>query len=79
MVSPDSRDTACPLDDDVSLREALKSLFRPVGLGVEVFGGAAAFLRFKLPDAPACLVLDVRVPGLNGRAGAGNLISGISA
>jgi FixJ family two-component response regulator len=54
------------VDDDASLREALKSLLRSVGLTAEVFGGAAEFLRFKLPDAPACLVLDIRLPGLNG-------------
>ncbi len=54
------------VDDDASLREALKSLLRSVGLRVEVFGSGADFLKIKLPDAAACLVLDVRLPGLSG-------------
>ncbi len=54
------------IDDDESVREALGSLFRSVGLKVELFGSAPDFLRSKLPDAPRCLVLDVRLPGLSG-------------
>jgi FixJ family two-component response regulator len=54
------------VDDDASIREALDSLFRSVGLQAEVFGSAADFLKHKLPDAPACLVLDIRLPGLSG-------------
>ena len=54
------------VDDDASLRDALKSLFRSVGLLVEVFGSAPEFLQSKLPDVPSCLVLDVRLPGLSG-------------
>jgi FixJ family two-component response regulator len=54
------------IDDDESIREALKSLLRSVGLRVELFGAATEFLRSKLPDAPSCLVLDVRLPGLSG-------------
>ncbi len=54
------------IDDDESIREALKSLFRSVGLRVELFGAAAEFLKSKLPDTPSCLVLDVRLPGLSG-------------
>jgi FixJ family two-component response regulator len=54
------------IDDDVSLREALSSLFRSVGLGVKDFGSAPEFLRVKLPDVPSCIVLDVRMPGLSG-------------
>jgi FixJ family two-component response regulator len=54
------------VDDDASLRNALKSLFRSVGLRVEVFGSAPEFLQSKLPDLPSCLVLDVRLPGLSG-------------
>jgi FixJ family two-component response regulator len=40
------------VDDDASLRDALKSLFRSVGLQVEAFGSAQEFLQSKLPDAP---------------------------
>jgi FixJ family two-component response regulator len=54
------------IDDDASLREALSSLFRSVGLAVKAFASAAEFLQFKLPDGPACLVLDVRLPGVSG-------------
>jgi len=56
----------CIIDDDVSLCEALASLFRSVGLQVQVFGSAPDFLQSKLPDGPSCLVLDVRLPGLSG-------------
>jgi FixJ family two-component response regulator len=54
------------VDDDASIREALNSLFLSIGLQAETFGSAAEFLRHKLPDAPACLVLDIRLPGLSG-------------
>ncbi len=54
------------VDDDESLREALRSLFRSVSLRVETFGSAADFLRSKLPDAASCLVLDIRLPGVSG-------------
>jgi FixJ family two-component response regulator len=54
------------IDDDDSLRESLGSLFRSVGLEVKTFASAQAFLHTKLPDAPACLVLDVRLPGMSG-------------
>src|SRR5919108_3808409 len=54
------------VDDDPSIREALSSLLRSVGLGVEPFGSAREFLTGPRPDAPACLVLDVRLPGLSG-------------
>ena len=54
------------VDDDESLREALKSLLRSVGLRVEAYGSGADFLKTKLPDAAACLVLDVRLPGVSG-------------
>jgi FixJ family two-component response regulator len=54
------------VDDDVSMREALSSLIRSVGLRVEMFSSAADFLAHKRADAAACLVLDVRLPGLSG-------------
>src|SRR5258705_6040959 len=54
------------VDDDESMREALRSLFRSVSLRVETFGSAADFLRSKLPDVASCLVLDIRLPGLSG-------------
>jgi FixJ family two-component response regulator len=54
------------IDDDESMREALKSLIRSVGLSVETFASAHEFLESRRPDIPACLILDVRMPGLSG-------------
>ena len=54
------------IDDDESVRQALGSLFRSVGLKVELIGSASEFLHCKLPDVASCLVLDVRLPGLSG-------------
>ncbi|MGF6711674.1 FixJ family two-component response regulator [Luteibacter sp. W1I16] len=56
----------CIVDDDASVREALASLFRSVGLSVATFGSAADFLARDHADAPGCLVLDVRLPGVSG-------------
>jgi FixJ family two-component response regulator len=54
------------VDDDPSIREALTSLIRSVGLGVETFGPAREFLDGRRPDAQGCLVLNVRLPGVSG-------------
>jgi FixJ family two-component response regulator len=54
------------IDDDASLREALGSLFRSVGLRVQVFASATELLQNQLPAVPSCLVLDIRLPGLSG-------------
>ena len=54
------------VDDDASVREALSSLIRSIDLNVETFPSAREFLQHKRPDVPACLVLDVRLPGLSG-------------
>jgi len=61
-----SAPTVFVVDDDASVREALKSLLRSVDLQVETFGSAAEFLRGRLPEGPRCLVLDVRLPGVSG-------------
>ncbi|MCX5493278.1 response regulator transcription factor [Kaistia dalseonensis] len=54
------------VDDDQSLREALSSLFRSVGMRVELFASAAEFLARKSSETESCLVLDVRLPGSSG-------------
>jgi FixJ family two-component response regulator len=54
------------IDDDASMRDALKSLFRSVGLHAEVFGSAPELLQSKLPNVASCLVLDIRLPGVSG-------------
>ena len=54
------------IDDDASVRLALQSLLRSVGLEARVFGSTAEFLSAELPDIASCLVLDVRLPGVSG-------------
>jgi FixJ family two-component response regulator len=54
------------VDDDPSVRASLKFLVRTVGLQVESFDSAEAFLNKTAPDGPSCLVLDVRLRGMSG-------------
>jgi FixJ family two-component response regulator len=54
------------VDDDYRVREALTSLISSAGFRVAVFGSAAEFLKSEKPDAPACLVLDLQLPGTSG-------------
>jgi FixJ family two-component response regulator len=54
------------VDDDKSMREALDGLFRSVGLRVNLFGSTSELMDSTLPNAPSCLVLDVRLPGVSG-------------
>jgi FixJ family two-component response regulator len=62
----DTSATVFVIDDDPSVREAIDSLIRSVGINVRTFASAQEFMTSKRPDAPACLVLDVRMPGLSG-------------
>ena len=65
-----AQSTAIPfvmvVDDDPSVRAAVESLIRSAGLAVQSFATAQELLDCPLPDAPGCLVLDVRLPGGNG-------------
>lgn len=54
------------VDDDESLRRALRNLFRSVGFRVETFASAEAFLESIHQEETSCLVLDLRMPGMNG-------------
>ena len=54
------------VDDDHSVRESLARLIRSVGFGVRVFGSAEEFLSAGLDREPDCLILDIRMPGMNG-------------
>jgi FixJ family two-component response regulator len=54
------------IDDDRMIRDGLQSLIKSVGLRVQTFASAEDFLGAKRPEGPACLVLDVRMPGLSG-------------
>src|SRR6185295_4259598 len=59
-------DVVYVVDDDPSVRKALERLFRSIGYECISFSSATEFLAGKRRDAPACLVLDVRLPGLSG-------------
>ncbi len=63
---PDDTPIVFVVDDEVSVREALSSLFRSVSLRVELFGSAQEFLEAPRVDVSSCLVLDVRLPGVSG-------------
>jgi FixJ family two-component response regulator len=54
------------LDDDDRVRESLSNLLLSVGLRVKAFASAAEYLRFIRPDSPACLILDLELPGMSG-------------
>ena len=54
------------IDNDASVRAALKDLFHSVGLEVRLYATASAFLETRIPDATSCLVLDVRLPDMSG-------------
>jgi FixJ family two-component response regulator len=54
------------IDDDDLVREAVCDLLRSVGLSSKPFASVSEFLKWKLPDGPSCLVLDVRLPGVSG-------------
>jgi FixJ family two-component response regulator len=54
------------VDDDPSMRRSLDTLIRSVGLDVRLFSSAQEFMQAARPDAPGCLVLDVRLPGMSG-------------
>jgi len=54
------------VDDDGSVLQSLDSLFRSVGLQTKLFGSPAELLQSQLPDAPGCIILDVRLPGISG-------------
>jgi FixJ family two-component response regulator len=56
------------IDDDESMRRSLATLLRSVGLEARVFSSPQEFTRAERPDAPGCLVLDVRLPGMSGLA-----------
>jgi FixJ family two-component response regulator len=54
------------VDDDFSVRDALRNLCRSIGLAVQTFASAREFLESQHPEGPTCLVLDVRLPGPSG-------------
>src|SRR5260370_3973911 len=58
--------TVFVIDDDALVRASIQGMLKSVGLRSETFGTPQEFLRSKRPDGPSCLVLDVRLPGVNG-------------
>lgn len=66
QVSSGPRPVVLIVDDDADLREALSSLLRSIDLQVELFASTADLLAARRVDAPGCLVLDVRLPGVSG-------------
>lgn len=62
----DNEATVFVIDDDAGVQAALRTLLRSVGLRVNTFSSADEFLAGPMPDAPSCLVLDVRLPGGSG-------------
>ena len=65
-MTPAAVSTVFVIDDDDLVRASIQGLLKSVGLRSEAFGAAQEFLRSKRPDVPSCLVLDVRLPGVNG-------------
>ena len=65
-MTPAAVPTVFVIDDDDLVRTAIQGMLKSVGLRSETFGTPQAFLRSNRPDAPSCLVLDVRLPGMNG-------------
>jgi FixJ family two-component response regulator len=65
-LTPAAAPTVFVVDDDELVRAAIQGMLKSVGLRSETFGTAQEFLRSKRPDCPSCLVLDVRLPGING-------------
>jgi FixJ family two-component response regulator len=64
----ENRAVAFVIDDDPSMRRSLDTLLRSVGLDVHLYSSAQEFMLAERPDAPGCLLLDVRLPGMSGLA-----------
>jgi FixJ family two-component response regulator len=60
------QELVCVVDDDQSVRRGLRRLFKSAGYAAEIFASAADYLAREMFEGPICLVLDVRMPGLNG-------------
>jgi FixJ family two-component response regulator len=65
-MMPAGASTVLVIDDDVLVRASIQGLLKSVNLRSEAFATAQEFLRSNRPDGPSCLILDVRLPGVNG-------------
>lgn len=63
---PEAGSVVFVVDDDESVRDAIRTLLKSVGIQAEVFGSTEEFLHFPKPQTPSCLILDVRLPGTTG-------------
>ena len=66
MIAKTPTELVFVIDDDASMREAISRLLHTIGLTVRTFNSAREFLGTRLPDIPACVILDVRLPDLSG-------------
>jgi FixJ family two-component response regulator len=65
-MTPAGAPTVFVVDDDAGVRTSIQGLLKSVGLRSEAFGTSQEFLRSRRQDGPSCLILDVRLPGING-------------
>jgi FixJ family two-component response regulator len=65
-MTPGGTATVFVIDDDALIRAAIQGMLKSVGLRAEAFATPQEFVESKRPDGPSCLVLDVRLPGVNG-------------
>jgi FixJ family two-component response regulator len=65
-MTPQGTLTVFVIDDDAAVRASIQGLLKSVSLRSEAFATTREFLRSKRPDGPSCLILDVRLPGVNG-------------
>src|SRR5580698_1499328 len=63
---PDAKPTVLVIDDDADLRDSIGRLLRSLDLDAQLYASVSGFLKSDPPDGPACLVLDVRLPGQSG-------------
>lgn len=66
MIATEVRSAVFIVDDDASIRDSVRSLLKSVGFHAESFGSTEEFMKAERADIPSCLVLDVRLPGMNG-------------
>jgi FixJ family two-component response regulator len=66
VIAADGQPVVFIIDDDEQVRDSVADLLRSVGLGAQVFESTQEFMQAKLPDAPGCIVLDVRLPKASG-------------
>jgi FixJ family two-component response regulator len=66
MIATEARSSVFIVDDDASIRDSVRSLLKSVGFHAEAFGSTEEFAKADRADVPSCLVLDVRLPGMNG-------------